>query len=180
MAHVAVTTTLLDCLSSGWEHLQHRCLKTILLPQKKKRTRKTLKNIQPVCITEQCPCVPPITTLFILLQPILDGRKRQNATTVGQQKLTSSGVVSGKCSLSVTSSCHANVRLFRCQHIVIRGVNFLKSYVMETTHIFQNCPPLTPCVQFPTRAATKNGGTKPGLHRLPGSSHLQSSRRSNG
>ena len=59
-------------------------------PLTKHSTMKLQRNEHvSVVASLRCMCKPPITTLFILSQPILDGRKRQNAATVGN-KLTAS------------------------------------------------------------------------------------------
>ena len=64
------------------------------------------------------------------------------------------------------------VRLFRCPHIVICGVNFLRSYGCGNHSYFSKLSALdTVCPLSNVRRSAslpKNGGTKPGLHRLPG------------
>ena len=102
VAHVAVTTTLpvLDCLSSAWQHLQHKCLEKHSSPSKKKRTGNNIEKHSYLLASLRDTCTTlPSHPSSILFRPIRDGRKRQNAATMGncQQVKDKIGITASHC-----------------------------------------------------------------------------------
>ena len=92
--NIALITTLPvpDCLCSGCatSAAQKSGEKDLYLLGKNIHNKKTFNDLKCFILLVPVPhlYMSPITSLSLLLQPILDGRKRQNRFNSGQPKLT--------------------------------------------------------------------------------------------